>query len=149
MRGYRGARTDEGQFHPGDTYWATSNPEVASTFALQNEWPRQTVPNVSPVDVNFANPLVIESPTPYDWAAVPFDGGTTMTNSVADAARLRGHDGVIFNNIMEGTGDLPATTYAALRPNTVRSATTGETIYSRGAPLPPQQDDDLPDWLKF
>lgn len=134
IRAYRGSKTPEDVASAKDTYWATSNPETASDFAMMNEWPKQTHPNVSPVDVNFKNPLTINSNTPYDWLNVPYDGASRpWTNSVADKARELGHDGVIFKNIMEGTGDVPATTYAALQRGTVTSPLTGETLFSNGS----------------
>jgi GNAT superfamily N-acetyltransferase len=68
-----------------------------------------------------------------DWR-IPRGNGTgfALTDEIVDAARRSGNDGVIFRNIREGDqGEYPlSTTFAAIRPGTVYSATTGDLLYS-------------------
>ncbi len=57
-------------------------------------------------------------------------GARDQTDSLADLARLFGHDGLVVKNVRDsGTGGPLGTTYAALRPGTVKSALTGGQIY--------------------
>lgn len=123
-RVYRGTGYPEGKIDPRTReYFASDNPDIAATYA---DGP---TPAVFPSDVTFRNPLVVDvGGGLYD--EVPGHG--TMYNTV-EAAKQAGNDGVVFRNIvdpMRGDAGPVATTYAALKPGTVKSATTGETLFS-------------------
>jgi hypothetical protein len=67
------------------------------------------------------------------WGELNVGGKYMDSDELAALARSRGHDGLIMKNVVDGpdgVGVPQATTYAALRRNTVRSATTGETLFS-------------------
>ena len=127
------ARRDNG------LYWAAQDRDLANVYAQDAfdirkdggmaATPKDAQsPSVTPVDLDFANPLYIDG-TKSDWYNIPFDGGQYSTGDIARIAQQRGHDGVVFNNIPDA--GLPrGTQFAAVAPNTVRSATTGETLFS-------------------
>jgi hypothetical protein len=110
--------------------WASSDAEIANTYAGTNDKSA-----VLPLDFRFQNPLEINA-NGSDFFGVNWNG-IFGTENIAKAARGQDYDGVKFNNIMDQgfTDDIPplSTTYAALRPGTVYSATTGDLLYS-GAP---------------
>jgi hypothetical protein len=132
---------------PTREFWASSSPDVANSYtgldmlaaseatgvplaAAQ----RFEAPNVSPVNMEFSNPLTVSRSKPYYWSEIPFEGGTVNADALAGIAANRGHDGLILQNILDSVGrGQPATTFAALKPNTVRSATTGETLFANPA----------------
>ena len=92
-----------------------------------------------PADVQFQNPLVVDAGG-REWTGVPFGGGTKATDTLANLARMFGHDGLVVKNVRDSVEGGPlATTYAALRPGTVKSALTGAPIYSLLAALAGQQ----------
>ena len=69
----------------------------------------------------FAGPLskkVLAAETP--------DAGASIIDS---HLKSKGYDGLVYNNRYEGGGD----SYIATRPGSVRSATTGETLFSNGS----------------
>jgi hypothetical protein len=127
--GYRGAPDAESAFR-GPAVWASSDRNVANTYAtLADE-----APNVTPVEMRFSNPRVIDAQG-ANYRRVPYGDGQFMgTDQIARLARNDGHDGVVFNNIRDnviGQGD-PATSSAALQPGTVYSPLTGELLYANG-----------------
>ena len=102
-----------------------------------------------PIDTNLAKPFHVETdPTyaPTDWAALRknwlgpkwrhdagpglatesglFDDYASAAGSFNDALKAHGHDGVIVSNRGKPVE------VVATEPNTVRSATTGETLFS-------------------
>jgi hypothetical protein len=138
-RVYRGSPIEEGWAPEGalrnPTFWASDNPEVANTYAGV----RGVGPNVMPADVSFTNPLVVDAGG-REWTGVPFGSGTKATDTLANLARMFGHDGLVVKNVRDSVAGGPlGTTYAALRPGTVKSALTGAPIYSLLAALAGQQ----------
>lgn len=132
---YRGVRHGDmhGPINANNQYWMTDSPELASAYAMDENLPYQA-PAVLPVNPDFKNPLTVDAAF-APWDKVPFEGGTMNTNAIAETAAGRGYDGVVFNNVIDAPSDLnpwakPSSVYAAIKPNTVRSATTGEILYS-------------------
>jgi hypothetical protein len=114
------------------TFWASDNPEVAGLYAGD----RGVGPNIVPADVSFKNPLVVDAKG-REWASIPWGSRTTATDTLANLARMFGHDGLVVRNVRDNIEGGPlATTYAALRPNTVFSPLTGEQLYANGSGLP-------------
>jgi hypothetical protein len=122
-RAYRGTGYPKNEVDPHREYFASDSPDIAATYA------QGPTPAVFPSDVTFRNPLTVDvGGGLYDQ--VP--GYGTMHNTV-QAARTAGNDGVVFRNIrdpMKGEDAPLGTTYAAIGPDTVKSATTGETLFS-------------------
>jgi hypothetical protein len=77
-RVYRGAPRPE-QWPPtsqvNDTFWASSDPEVANTFAGNFHDLRDvdSPANITPAEIRFQNPLVIDAEG-RPWDNIPFDG---------------------------------------------------------------------------
>lgn len=125
VRAYRGvSKGDEfGPRYPGDrdSVWASSSPDIASEFAFSG--PVKPSPAVYPVEMRFANPLTIDA------------GGVVRDlDPWAVLARKKGHDGLVVENVLD-TPDMrsysqPQTVYAAVRPGTVYSATTGDLLFA-------------------
>jgi hypothetical protein len=135
-----GGATSLGARNP--TYWASDNPEVANWYAGE----RGVASNVAPADVTFKNPLVLDAEG-SEWTSIPWGGGTKATDTLAELARKFGHDGLVVRNVRDSADGGPlGTTYAALRPGTVRSALTGVPIYSLITALTGRQ---LPGLLGF
>jgi hypothetical protein len=132
-RVYRGASNHE-QWPPTnprhDAFWASDNPEVASSYASEAIRHGGDMGSVTPADVTFQNPMVVNAKgNRWDqWHA----DGEFSSNELLRQARNAGHDGLVIQQTQDGlTGGVPvATTYAALKPGTVKSATTGETLFS-------------------
>ncbi len=110
------------RFVPGrdGAVWSTDNPALAGDYTAARYPDRQAI---YPLDVSFSNPYVV------DRAA-----GYVDQRQVFQAAKDGGHDGIIFKNADDSVTGMPyrgeTTQYAALQPNTVRSATTGEILFS-------------------
>lgn len=135
LRGYHGMDSDAGLDFAKNVrgrFWSSSSPDVASEYAAHAT--DGIAPRVMPVDMDFKNPLVLTSDGAPHWSAIPFEGKRLATDAIADIAVSRGHDGLVLRNIDDvGYGALrgqPHTSYAALQPGTVRSATTGEILFS-------------------
>lgn len=68
---------------------------------------------------------------PWQWLETN-DGAMTLLNAKREALRSamldRGIDGIRYENKMAGEG--AGTSYMAIKPGTVRSATTGETLFA-------------------
>lgn len=132
-RAYRGSPigetwAPEGSL-PNRTFWASDSRRVADFCASD----RGVGPNVVPADITFRNPLIVDAGG-NEWASIPWGSGTTGTDELAELARERGHDGLIVRNVRDMIDGGPAaTTFAAVRPNTVRSALTRQRIYSGAA----------------
>jgi hypothetical protein len=127
-RAYRG--TGYPDQDTGPTYFASDNPSIASTYA---QGPN---PSVIPSDITFRNPMVLDA-AGGSYDSIPGHG--SMFNAV-EAAKQAGNDGLVIRNIvdpMKGYEGPPATTYAALKPGTVKSATTGETLFSNAPDAAP------------
>lgn len=82
--------------------------------------------NVLPVDLEFRNPLV------HDYQGAPYrdESYSSLVNRAAEG----GYDGVVLKNTYDPAfpqnGRALTDIYGAITPNTVRSATTGETLFS-------------------
>lgn len=138
-RGYHGAvegiESDLARKKSKGVYWASENPEVASAYAdadmarllLPDRQFGAAMPHVAPVDLTFLNPLHVDASKSNHWN-IPFEGQALSTDDIAALAKRRGHDGVVFHAVRNAGRRV--TDYAALAPNTVRSATTGETLFS-------------------
>jgi hypothetical protein len=114
IRAYHGSpRAIEGPFlGAGDSMFVATDPALASAYASMHVGGRAS-PNVMPLDVTFEN---LMPPGAYKARDLDKFGGV----SIQDYARARGHDGVDY-----GDG-----VYASVKPGTVRSATTGDLIFS-------------------
>jgi hypothetical protein len=145
IRAYRGTAWPEAPetIAQKGQMWASSDPGVANKYAGGRG---DISPMVYPLDMEFTNPLVIDAAGNH-FSEVPYQGGVKSTDDIVRDARLSGeHDGVLFNNVVEyfdEHGNVPtdnlATTAVALKPGTVRSATTGDLLYSNsptGASIP-------------
>lgn len=154
MRGYRGTYWDDfqrakGAARPNGAYWASDNPAVANHYAGDPATAEPGSPiaehglsRTTPADFNFNNPLVVDA-AHNQWDEIPLSqpalrhldlstqsGGITNADTLAKVGREAGHDGLVIRNVLD-EGPL-ATTIAALRPGTVKSPLTGETLFSGG-----------------
>jgi hypothetical protein len=139
-RVYRGASNAE-QWPPTNprhnAFWASDNPEVASSYASEAIKHGGPMGSVTPADVTFHNPMVVNAKgNRWDqWNA----DGQFSSSELERQARNAGHDGLVIQQVQDGlAGVVPsATTYAALKPGTVKSATTGETLFSNAPDAAP------------
>jgi hypothetical protein len=136
-RAYRGTSVPE-QWPPTnprhDTFWASDSPDVAGSYtgdALKWGGPSASI---TPADMSFKNPMVVDAKG-QRWDSF----GVSDSNELARKARLQGHDGLVIQNVDDGmnSGGPLSTTYAALRPGTVKSSTTGETLFSNAPDAAP------------
>jgi hypothetical protein len=130
IRAYRGAADGTADIPRNDHFWAAKDPAIAESYATRGG----NLPSVAPVDMRFQNPLTVDAMGAlYD--AIPFEGRRVLSDDLLKQAYNRGHDGLVIRNVYDDAdGALPATdVYAATRPGTVYSATTGDLLYS-GAP---------------
>jgi len=123
-----------GSVHTGPmrsrTPYFSSSRDVAEDYSLANGAPNRMSTDVH---LRFNNPLRVDAQGSM-WDQIPFEGELETTDNLAAIARRRGHDGIAVENVIDES-DNPAlgrkqTTYAALRPGTVFSATTGEQLFS-------------------
>ncbi len=138
IRAYRGVGNGEFTYANRDyPIFATKDPDLASDYAMFHG-DIDGAGAVYPLDMNFKNPLTVDA-LGSPFYEVPFDGGRLHSNEIATIARQRGHDGVIYNNLIDPPGEhllntsTPKTVYAATKRGTVKSATTGETLFSNGS----------------
>jgi hypothetical protein len=144
IRAYRGVR-DVSQranayFPPEATddlaWWGSSNPDVANHYTKNAENSA-----VFPAEVRFKNPMELDLEGGHA-GDVRYNGRRYVTEEMIPIARDLGHDGLIFKNVRDAARpqDVPlADTFAALRPGTVYSATTGDLLYANaptGAVVP-------------
>jgi hypothetical protein len=139
-RVYRGASNHE-QWPPTNprhnAFWASDNPEVASSYASEAIRHGGDMGSVTPADVTFQNPMVVNAKG-QRWDQWHPEGQFSSDELVRQARNL-GHDGLVIQQTQDGlNGVVPVgNTYAALKPGTVRSATTGETLFSNPPDAPP------------
>ena len=156
-RAYRGVSRDQFAGAADQPVWLSSSPDVASSYA--GSYPFDPSPSVYPADLEFRNPMTFDAQG-GGWGELNVGGKYMDSDELAALARSRGHDGLIMKNVVDGpdgVGVPQATTYAALRRNTVRSPLTGETLFSdTGRPsifgsalATAGEQQTLPDWLKF
>jgi len=157
VRAYRGVSRDQFAGAADQPVWLSSSPDVASSYA--GSYPFDPSPSVYPADLEFRNPMTFDAQG-GGWGELNVGGKYMDSDELAALARSRGHDGLIMKNVVDGpdgVGVPQATTYAALRRNTVRSPLTGETLFSdTGRPsifgsalATAGEQQTLPDWLKF
>ena len=109
VKAYHGTGETFDKFSTPEVYGGT--PEHANVFAMLEGSQK---PNVIPLEMNFQNAIrSSDYKMPDDW-----------TDGYASYARSLGADGVDFGDGI----------FAALKPNTVRSATTGEVLFSDNRP---------------
>jgi hypothetical protein len=133
---YRGASRQE-QWPPTNpehnAFWGSDDPLVTERYSHRRM--DGDAPSTTPATVNFQRPLVLDAKG-GGWDEIPWPGGKQITTTrLTDLARLKGYDGIVVRNVKDGGP--PATTYAAIKPGTVKSATTGETLFANakeGAP---------------
>lgn len=142
-RGFHGAPLADGGAHTKGRgmYWGSSDPRVADEFAKSYDIGDPAyAPNVESAQFNFQNPLFVGDDATRYWTDIPFEGGMSNTDQIARVAQSRGHDGVVFRNINEGLDydvgsiGVGSNTYVALKPGTVTSPLTGETLFSDNRP---------------
>lgn len=115
--------------------WATSSPREASTYATDGNGiyggEGHGRGQIAPLDVQFNNPLVIDAQG-HRWGEIPYGGVPRMTDDIVDQTikEMPDVDGVVFRNVTENLVDEPATTVRAIKRGTVRSALTGDLLYS-------------------
>lgn len=94
----------------------SDNPAIASGYADPDEYRPGEEPVVNPVYLRIENPLVVDAEGEA-WMRIPFEGQTVTTDDLAKAAKKRGHDGVIINNVDDSSTEevtTPSTVYITL-----------------------------------
>ena len=142
VRGYHGTRSEFDKFN-GPSVYASENPDAASEWAMVANRDGEA-PNVLPLDITASNPYYAKSLFPDQ----------------AELDRIAAADpDVVFYppSTQHGTtfDKYPGRVFEARKPGTVRSATTGETLFSNAskeagslpALLGAGQEQDIPDWL--
>ena len=106
---------------PEGTLWLSSSRNVAETYADEPGG------RVLAFYASLKNPLVIDGN--YDvWSDIEFEGVGWNSDSLVQLARMRGHDGVIVRNLVDGkdtefSDDAPASdVYVVLGPEQLKSA---------------------------
>jgi hypothetical protein len=79
--------------------WYSTNREVAEKFAEE----AGAGGKVAASEVTLKNPLVVDVKG-GSWAQIPFEGDTRVSDSLAELARQRGHDGLVLKNVDESDG---------------------------------------------
>ena len=88
------------------------------------------------VFLSLKNPLVVDAHGD-EWSAVRFDGKRMATNEISAIAAKRGHDSVVFTNVIDGAArhkPEPSTTLVAFAPEQVKSATHNNGVFSETDP---------------
>jgi hypothetical protein len=120
VRGYHGTRSEFDKFN-GPSVYASENPAAASEWAMVANRDGEA-PNVLPLDITASNPYYAKSLFPDQ----------------AELDRIAAADpDVVFYppSTQHGTtfDKYPGQVFEARKPGTVRSATTGETLYSNAS----------------
>lgn len=120
VRGYHGTRSEFDKFN-GPSVFASENPNAASEWAMVANRDGDG-PNVLPLDITSSNPYYAKSLFPDE----------------AELSRIASADpDVVFYppSTQHGTtfDKHPGRVFEARKPNTVRSATTGETLFSNAS----------------
>jgi hypothetical protein len=114
-------------------FWASSDPKVANSYADPTQWRYPTGPAIIPADIEFKNPLIVNAKG-SSWHQVEFEDNIISTEDLKELARNRGYDGLVVRNVVDAFtdtgGNIVADTYLALGKGTVRSANTGEILYT-------------------
>ncbi len=144
FRAYRGADNTTDLFPPHDRpMWSASSPDVAASYAGigSDLLPYgEEAGQVAPLDLSFHNPMIVDAQG-RRWSNIPDEQspfGTSTSDDLAWKARRAGHDGLVIRNVLDSLdATSPSDTYAALRPGTVTSPLTGETLFSDNRPSLP------------
>ena len=103
--------------------WFTNKPRIASKFADNGSYES---PNILPVDINSGNLKEVN----YNYLPPNFD----HIDETLSAAKAEGFDGVTFKNMADAPGYYnpfnSSNVTAMIKSGHVRSATTGETLFS-------------------
>ena len=132
---YRGVTRPDQPLAPVDepTWWASSSPRVASEYAGHDG------AAVFPSEARFQNPLEVDA-RGANFIDIPFEGERRVSDWIANEARARGHDGVIFRNLVDAPSmGAPSDVIAAVKRGTIYSPMTGEQLFANaksGAALP-------------
>lgn len=123
VRGYHGTRSEFDKFN-GPSVYASENPDAASEWAMVANRDGDS-PNVLPLDITASNPYYAKSLFPDQ----------------AELDRIAAADpDVVFYppSTQHGTtfDKYPGQVFEARKPGTVRSATTGETLFSNADSKP-------------
>jgi hypothetical protein len=123
VRGYHGTRSEFDKFN-GPSVYASENPDAASEWAMVANRDGEA-PNVLPLDITASNPYYAKSLFPDQ----------------AELDRIAAADpDVVFYppSTQYGTtfDKYPGQVFEARKPGTVRSATTGETLFSNADSKP-------------
>lgn len=119
--------------------WMSDKPDVAGHYAGtdmlgESWWPDSGTSRVYPLEIDPKNPYTFSGDIGEHEALRRLGvDPQTFSGTVSDAARDAGHDFLIYENVTQDLGP-PHNQYRALQPNTVRSATTGETLFSDNKP---------------
>jgi hypothetical protein len=119
-------------------FWSSSDPAVAQDYTaldLARDGLPNVQPHITPAEVRFQRPLVVDAGG-RPWSEIPgASGGTYSTDGLAQLGKDAGYDSLVVRNVRDmkavnGPNAPVATTYTALRPGTVFSPTTGERLYT-------------------
>ncbi len=138
IRAYSGTFAEPfGTFKEGP--WMSTNPDVAGMYAgthmLNDPLWNKTTGRIYPVEINPQNPFTVPRGEPINESLTRLGvNPKVFDGSIADAAREKGHDFAIYDIAAGQDGPWAHLQYQALKPNTVRSATTGETLFSDNRP---------------
>jgi hypothetical protein len=134
VRTYRGAASDRITPSTGEnpgTVWSSTSPKVADFYAERAAGYADNDGLVMPLDVrgNYKTegPWFGSQQWSPEWQAK------------IDAATADGYDGVRFRNVSDSIDGVTSDWFASASPGTVRSATTGDLLYSNaptGAAVP-------------
>lgn len=132
---------------PKGWFWASDSRLAADTYArwradFQSEKGEEVAPHVMPVYLRMHNPIEVNAGGD-PWHSIYFEGRYIETEDIALIARDRGHDGVIFKNVVDYLGDndgpdvdseplgadFEQTTYVVFEPNQVKSAIGNSGIF--------------------
>jgi hypothetical protein len=124
--------------HFRDAPWLTPNPDVASYYAanMAPEYPLARTSRVYPVEMQADKPFHMPMKDGWPdyagaWKAMgvePPARGANHDDVVKDALRERGYDHIVFDGILDHGGSQRQ--YLPLKEGTVKSSTTGETLFA-------------------
>ncbi|WP_455233387.1 ADP-ribosyltransferase-containing protein [Geopseudomonas aromaticivorans] len=122
---------------PDSTYFFSSSPAVASTYAGQREdmtgrMQQGEGGNVMPVYLSLQKPLVINA-RGANWDDIYWNNEDWSTNDLAEHARQAGYDGLIIRNVKDvgaGAGQV-ADNYVVFSPEQIKSALGNDGSFDR------------------
>jgi hypothetical protein len=121
-----------------DAPWLTPSPDVASYYAanMAPDYPLARTSRVYPVEMQADKPFHMPMKDGWPdyagaWKAMgvePPARGANHDDVVKDALRERGYDHIVFDGILDHGGSQRQ--YLPLKEGTVKSSTTGETLFA-------------------